>query len=273
MPLTDSDPKSLSRERYGQRAQRYVTSQVHATGADLERLVEIASPQPHWSVLDVATGGGHTALKFAPHVARVVATDLTPKMLEAAEAFIAAQGIQNVTYEIADAEDLPFEDSTFDLVTCRIAPHHFADCPRFVRECVRVLKAPAGSGNGMLLVQDHVLPEDQPVARYVDAFERLRDPSHNRAFAESEWTSMFQDAGLTTIHAEQMVKRHGFVAWAERQDCTPEVTDQLVARLRHAPAPVAAWMQPQDVGTPQASFINHHIIIAGHKRPSNGGLP
>jgi hypothetical protein len=115
----------------------------------------------------------------------------------------------------------------------------------------------------MLLVQDHVLPEDQPAARYVDAFERLRDPSHNRAFAESEWVGMFRDAGLTAIHTEQVVKQHNFVKWAERQDCTPEVTAQLIAQLLDAPPLVAAWMQPRDVGTSQATFVNHHILIAG----------
>ncbi|MCJ7829814.1 MAG: hypothetical protein MUP74_00360 [Desulfobacterales bacterium] len=58
------------------------------------------------------------------------------------------------------------------------------DCRRFVKESVRVLKTP-----GLLLVQDHVLPEDPAVARYVDRFERLRDPSHNRAFSQNDLKS------------------------------------------------------------------------------------
>ena len=185
--MPTDDQKSLSQLRFGPRAQRYVTSQVHAQGADLERLLEIAKPQPDWAVLDVATGGGHTALKFAPHVARVTATDLTPEMLEVAQAFTTAQGADNIAFERADAQDLPFDDGCYDLVTCRIAPHHFGDCARFVRECARVLRAPdqaKGSPGGILLVQDHVLPEGQRAARYIDDFERLRDPSHNRALPQ-----------------------------------------------------------------------------------------
>ncbi|MBN1934676.1 MAG: HAD-IA family hydrolase, partial [Anaerolineae bacterium] len=116
--------KTLSRGRFGQFAQRYVTSRSHAQGNDLNRLLDIAQPQPHWHVLDVATGGGHTALKFAPYVASVVASDLTPAMLDAAKAFITAQGAGNVQFKLADAEALPFDAATFDLVTCRIAPHH-----------------------------------------------------------------------------------------------------------------------------------------------------
>jgi ubiquinone/menaquinone biosynthesis C-methylase UbiE len=256
----EGDPKALSQRRYDKFAQGYVTSQAHAKGADLDRLVEIARPGPDWIVLDVATGGGHTALKFAPHVARVIATDITPKMLEAAEAHLASQGVENVTYELADAEELPFGDETFDLVTCRIAPHHFPACWRFVREGDRVLKP-----GGLLLVQDHVLPDDEQAARYVDAFERLRDPSHNRAYDEGEWVEMYLKANLRVEHREQVIKRHEFIPWAKRQGCTPDVIERLIRMMEGAPTAVREWMQPRDFGTPEATFVNRHILIAGRK--------
>ena len=262
------DSKTLSQERYTQYAQGYVTSKAHAKAAELPHLVEIARPQSNWIVLDVATGGGHTALAFSPHVAQVVATDLTPKMLEKAEAHITGQGVTNVEFKLADAEEMPFEDGTFDLVTCRIAPHHFVDCAKFVQESARVLRGPEpakGKPGGLLLVQDHVLPDDEKAARAVDAFERLRDPSHNRAFDESEWQRMFEGARLTVEHSEQIVKRHAFIPWAERQGCTPEVVAQLTAMMQQAPAAARDWMQPQEWSTPAATFANHHIIIAGRK--------
>jgi ubiquinone/menaquinone biosynthesis C-methylase UbiE len=210
--------------------------------------------------LDVATGGGHTALKFAPHVVHVIASDITPKMLNAARVFITERNMHNITFELADAEDLPFEDGAFDLLTCRIAPHHFADCVRFVREGARVLKP-----GGMMLAQDHVLPEDAEAAAYINRFERLRDPSHNRAYTASEWKRMFAEAGLTVTHTEQLAKQLGFVTWTARQARPPEVVARLRALLREAPAPVAAWLQPQDIDTPEATFSSHHIIIAGRR--------
>ncbi|MBN1977576.1 MAG: methyltransferase domain-containing protein [Anaerolineae bacterium] len=252
--------KILSRERFTQYAEVYVTSKAHAQGSELERLVDIARPQPDWNVLDVATGGGHTALAFAPHVARVAATDVTPRMLEKAEAYVTSQGVTNVEFKPADAMNLPFADATFELVTCRIAPHHFIDCARFVHESARVLRA-----GGLLLVQDHVLPDDEESARAVDDFERLRDPSHNRAFNDLEWQGMFEETGLRIEHTEQIVKRHEFIPWAQRQGCTPEVIAQLIAMMQQAPAAARDWMQPQGWGTPEATFANHHIIIAGRK--------
>lgn len=264
------DSKKLSQERYSKYAQGYVTSQAHAKGYDLDRLVELAQPQPRWLALDIATGGGHTALKFAPHVAKVIATDITPKMLAAANKFITGKGVTNVEFKHADAENLPFDDGSFDLVTCRIAPHHFPDCTQFVREGSRVLKL-----GGKLLVQDHVLPGDEAsattkteaevAARYVDSFERLRDPSHNRAFSLDEWVEMFERAGLRVKHTEEIIKRHLFLPWAERQGCTAEVIAQLTKLLIDAPPIAAAWLDANDVGTLEASFVNHHILIFGIK--------
>jgi ubiquinone/menaquinone biosynthesis C-methylase UbiE len=254
------DNKALSRQRFSQYAQGYVTSQTHGQGAELERLLEIAQPRADWLALDVATGGGHTALRFAPHVAHVIATDIAESMLQAAQAFISSRGVQNVTYRIADAEDLSFEEATFDLVTCRIAAHHFPDAPRFVRQCARVLKP-----GGLLLVQDHLLPEDARAAAYVESFEKLRDPSHNRAYTEREWRDMLVDAGFAVEHTELIPKEHLFVSWAKRQGCTPEVIDRLTTLLAEAPQAVVDWMQPRDVGSPEAMFSSYHVILAGRK--------
>lgn len=254
------DPKSQAQDRFNRLADRYVTSTSHAKGGELDRLLAIAQPAPDWLALDIATGGGHTALKFAPQVRRMIAADIGVNMLAAARQFITSSGAANVTYAASDAEHLAFATNTFDLVTCRIAPHHFPDVFRFITECARVLKP-----GGYLLIQDHVLPEDERDGKYVDAFERLRDPSHNRAYAEYEWRGLYLDAGLTVEHTEEITKRHPLVSWAERQECTPATIERLQILLKQAPAAVAAWMQPECTGTADASFLGHHLIILGRK--------
>ena len=254
------DSKKLSKERYTEFAEGYVTSKTHAKGVDLDRLVELANPQKDWHALDIATGGGHTALKFAPYVQSVVSSDLTPRMLEKAQAFITEQGITNVTFEVADAENLPFEDNHFNLVTCRIAPHHFPDAAKFVREVARVLK-----NSGIFMLQDHVVSEDATVAETVDAFERLRDPSHNQAFSRSQWIAMCENAGLTVEHTEQLVKRHDFLDWCQRQGNSDATIAELDEMLTNGSDALKAWMQPENWSKPEATFVNHHIIIAARK--------
>ncbi|MFZ0027529.1 MAG: methyltransferase type 11, partial [Pseudolabrys sp.] len=63
--------KTAVQEQFGKTAAHYLTSKPHAAGKSLERLVALTSPQKTWSALDVATGGGHVAYTFAPHVARM----------------------------------------------------------------------------------------------------------------------------------------------------------------------------------------------------------
>ncbi len=254
------DIRAQAQQRFGAFAQEYVNSAVHAQGDDLERLAALAAPQPGWLALDVATGGGHTALKLAAKAGWVVAYDLTPAMLAAARAFTTARGARNIAFAVGDAERLPFGDGVFDLVTCRIASHHFPDCFRFVQECVRVLKS-----GGRLAVQDQLLPDEPRAARYIDSFERLRDPSHHRAFDEHEWRGMFLDAGLRVEAVERYVKSVSLLAWAKVQDCAPEVIERLQVMLAQAPAAVREWIHPRCAGTPDAAFDHIHILILGIK--------
>ncbi|NDJ63118.1 MAG: class I SAM-dependent methyltransferase [Chloroflexi bacterium] len=254
------DAKSTSRDRFSRFAAGYVTSATHAQGHDLDRLLALSEAQPTWIALDIATGGGHTALKLAPHVRRVIATDYALPMLDAARAFIDAQGLENVRYAPADAENLPFAANRFDLVTCRIAAHHFPDAYRFVCESARVLKP-----GGRLIVQDHLLPDDAQAAKYIEAFERLRDPSHHQAFADYEWRGMCLDAGLIVDHSEPLRRAAKMIPWAERQGCSPAVIERLHILMVQAPEAVAAWMNIQCAGTADAGFDHVYTLIMGRK--------
>lgn len=254
------DKKQLSQERFGKFSRGYVTSAIHGKGADLQRLLVIAKAQPTWQMLDIATGGGHTALLFAPHVAHVTVTDITPRMLENAQQHLTEKGVTNANYQIADAENLPFNDDRFDFVTCRIAPHHFPDCAKFVREVARVLKP-----GGLFLLQDQLLPEDTASAAVIDGFEKLRDPSHHEAYATSAWLAMFESADLQVTHQEEYTKRQNFIHWAQMQGSDDATISQLTQMVENAPDAVQAWMQPENWGQPDASFRQVNLIIAGRK--------
>jgi len=202
--------KDQIRAQFGPAAHAYVTSPTHAAGADLARLVELAEPGPDDLALDVATGGGHVALALAPRVRSVVASDLTPAMLAAAEHFLGERGAANVTFREADAEALPFPDASFDLVTCRIAPHHFPRPDRFVAEAARVLRA-----GGRFALVDSTVPQGELGAAY-NRFEALRDPTHVRSLTAAEWRALIGAAGLALRAEEHFPKRHDFAAWTDR---------------------------------------------------------
>jgi len=245
--------KKTVKEQFGANAAHYVNSQPHAKGASLARLVELAHPQPHWRVLDIATATGHTALAFAPHVAYVIAIDITPEMLPLAQKLAAERGVTNFATEIADAEDLPYPDASFDLVTCRIAPHHFSDIPRFLAESFRVLKP-----GGVMAVVDNIVPRGE-ADRYVNDFEKLRDPSHGRCLSLAEWLTAFETAGFAIQHRETMIKMMVFEDWAVRHD--EPTRARLRQLLREAPPPAADYFHPQDTDRGMTFRLEEGIIL------------
>ena len=257
--MSNDSIKADVQANFGAHAQAYVTSASHARGDDLARLIEMTEAKSDWLVLDVATGGGHTGLALVPLVQQVIALDLTEAMLHAARAHAETKGAQ-IRYTAGDAELLPFDEGTFDLVTCRIAPHHFPNIDAFVQESSRVLKA-----GGVLVIQDHLLPDSKKAGRYVDAFEKLRDPSHVRGYASYEWRKLYESAGFAVEHTETYVKAHDLVSWAERMGCDAVTIERLQVMLLRAPVKAAAWLDAKYAGTEAATFANHHILIRGRK--------
>ncbi len=242
--------KDQVRQQFGANAAAYVSSPTHAQGASLARLVELADPRPEWRVLDVATATGHTALAFAPRVAAVVGLDLTPEMLPLAARLAEERGATNVAFMVGDVDDLPF-DGAFDLGTCCIAPHHFADIGHFLAEAARVLRP-----GGLLAVVDNVVPgsrrhgkqadREREAGAYVNAFEKLRDPSHVRCLSFEAWGDALAAVGLVVAAAETIDKRLTFETWAARH--TPETQTRLRAMLLQAPEAARAFLDPRVEG-------------------------
>jgi ubiquinone/menaquinone biosynthesis C-methylase UbiE len=98
---------------------------------------------PGQHVLDLASGSGEPALSVAKAVGSsglVAATDMVPEMLEGARANAATQGLSNMQFKVADAENLPFGAAEFDRVTARFGLMYFPDIHKALTEVRRVLK-------------------------------------------------------------------------------------------------------------------------------------
>jgi ubiquinone/menaquinone biosynthesis C-methylase UbiE len=258
--------RALVQEKFGAAAADYAKSDVHAKGPSLARAVELVAPQPGWRMLDVATGAGHMAAAFAPFVAKVVASDITDEMLSEAAKLAVQKGLANVETARAEAGALPFDDASFDLVTCRLAAHHFPDPHAFVREVHRVLRP-----GGVFALVDNVSPDPETdpqaarvalreVATAYNAFEKLRDPSHGRALGLAEWRALMQDAGLEVAHAERIDQEIGFVAWTKRMRCDPATVAQLSAMLDAEP--LHTFLRPHDGESGRAFILQEAIIVA-----------
>ncbi len=246
---------SLVQQKFGAAAADYAASAVHAKGASLARLVELVQPKPSWRVLDVATGAGHTALAFAPHVAKVIASDITDQMLAEAKRLAAERGLGNVKTARAKAEDLPFPDMSFDLVTCRLAAHHFDNPRAFVTEAYRVLMP-----GGVLALVDNISPDERELARAYNHYEKLRDPSHGRCLGLSEWTVAARRCGLHRHHSETMDQPIEFGPWTARMRCDAPTVARLKAMLEEEP--LRAFLRPRESDAGLVFTLQEAIILS-----------
>jgi SAM-dependent methyltransferase len=185
---------------WSQRAEAFRESPTHREGPDLDLLVEWCEPGHDVKVLDVATGGGHVARRLREEGCTVVTVDPAPGM----KADV-----------VAPADHLPFQDGAFDVVTCRIAAHHFPDIAAAVNEMARV-------SNRLLVIEDNLFRGD-----HVEEAERLRDPTHVRCCSEEEWSELVTDAGFEVEQVQQFDRRQSFDAWLQRVDTPPDAAARI----------------------------------------------
>jgi len=256
--MSDAQARRVQ-EQFGAIATAYVTSAGHAGGEDLERLVAWGKAIAPRRVLDVAAGGGHTALAFATFAARVTAFDLTEAMLAASRAFIRERGA-DVRFVAGDVLTLPFADGAFDVVTCRIAAHHFADVAGAVRQIHRVLRA-----GGTFLLQD-ILGHDDPDANvFITEVERRRDPSHVKSYRAAEWKAFLRAAGLTVMEQAVVTKTRPWDEWTGRTRMSGGAKADLERFVRAAKPAIREAFQFRLDGDHVTAFVDRMLLVRAER--------
>jgi SAM-dependent methyltransferase len=189
---------------WDERAQLYRESEAHREGEDLDLIVEWAGQIRGRRALDVATGGGHVARRLREAGFEVTSSDPAAAM----EPDV-----------VCRAEQLPFDDGSFDLVACRVAAHHFEDVEKAVAEMARV-------SSDSVIVADNVY-----LSESVEEAERLRDSTHVRCYGESDWRDLFGRTGLAVDAAQVLEKRIALEPWLERAGCRGETAERVRALL------------------------------------------
>jgi SAM-dependent methyltransferase len=180
------------------RAEAYRQSPAHREGPDLDLIVEWAEGSK--TALDVATGGGHVARRLREAGLEVTTVD-------------PAAGMEPDV--VAPAEQLPFGDSSFDLVVSRLGAHHFADVRAAVHEMARVAAK-------SVVVVDNTFGGDA-----LEEAERVRDASHVRCYTVEEWRTFFEDVGLGIDGVRFLPQRVELEPWLERAGCSGDAAARV----------------------------------------------
>jgi ubiquinone/menaquinone biosynthesis C-methylase UbiE len=228
-------------QQFGVTANAYLSSTVHATGADLSALQDLAGRRSAPKVLDLGCGAGHVSFALAPHAESVIAYDISEPMLAVVAAAATEKNLANIRTQRGCAERLPFADASFDIVVTRFSAHHWQDVPAALKEIHRVLRA-----GGVFAVVDVVAPEAALYDTTLQAIELLRDASHVRNYRVSEWSDMFDAAGFChTCHSEWKLKMQ-FNEWIARMRTPPERVQAIRSLFDSAPDEASTYFSVQD---------------------------
>ncbi|WP_322050807.1 class I SAM-dependent methyltransferase [Paraburkholderia bannensis] len=245
-------------DAFGSTAAAYLTSQVHASGADLDNLAAtFAATCGNATVLDMGCGAGHASFAVAPHVREVVAYDIAPQMLATVEAAAKARGLSSVRTQQGAAETLPFESARFNWAISRMSAHHWRDVPRALAEVHRVLKP-----GGRLKFIDIAGIDDPLFDTYIQAVEVLRDASHIRDYRADEWVAMFDRAGFDVKVSERWRIDIDFDTWVARMRTPPERVAAIRSMWTSAPDEVKQYFTVKADG----SFKLDALMIEGVRR-------
>ena len=185
-------PASTAQRMFGAQAAAYSTSTVHVSDASLEAMRQLAREGRYGWAVDLGTGAGFTAFAMADYSHRVLATDPTLAMLLQGRRLGLQRRLANLALGQSVAEALPIASESVDLVTSRVAAHHFADLAAALDEVHRVLKA-----GGVLVMADSIAPEDDGMARWMNDVELRRDFSHVKNWKASELETMLAVRGMS----------------------------------------------------------------------------
>ncbi len=230
-----------TRRRFGEAAEHYARGALFAEGEDLAWLVEAATPQPGEIALDIGTAAGHTAFALAPYLGFVIGLDITPAMIDKARQLAGERGITNFDAVIANGEELPFPEAAFDLVSCRYSAHHFFHPKKVMWEIGRALRP-----GGRLVIIDNSSPDDPSLDRWINAADKLRDPSHVRQWNQAEWVQLFSSADLSFENVRTWFHELDFQSWVERQQVPPAQVRELEAIFAAAGPEIRAGFAIRD---------------------------
>lgn len=250
------------RKQFAKTVEAFSKCAVRDTREVLAEKVEFVKPQPTDLALDVACGPGALLLALAPRVHFARGIDLTPEMLHQARAFQLERQLTNVCFECGDAEQLPYPDATFDLVTCQCSLHHMLKPLGPLKDMLRVTKP-----EGRLVIIDTLSPESDAKFELHNRIQSLRDPSHTQSLRLTTFLVIFESLGLEIVRQALKRRQRSFNHWMLRAGLEPKHKRYQEVRklLEESVEGDRAGLSPQSQGEDFLITHNEGIFILGRR--------
>ncbi len=181
----------IIKDQFNKQAENFANWWIGKNTEYLQRYFDFCNIQPNDNVLDVACGPGEFTIYIANRVRRVQGIDISDKEIEIANKLLKEFGLTNIEFDCDDVEKLPYSDSSFSVVLCKSAFHHFLNPDLIFNEMIRCCEV-----GGKISIQDIVAYEDDYVNDFFETFDKLVDISHNKTLSETEFNNLYNNYGI-----------------------------------------------------------------------------
>lgn len=220
--MNHNDTVKQSFKKQAEKFATYHMSKVEYT----DHLIQRIAAKGNEHALEVAAGTCICGRALAPFVKDITCLDMTEEMLAEGKKLAEESHIENISFQVGNAEKLPYEAETFDLIITRLSFHHFANPEIPFQEMKRVLKK-----GGKLIVWDMEATEES-LRTIDDKIERMRDPSHTRILSRAEFERMFQK-DFTLQCEESTLVPVKLKSWMELTDTPKEVQEKIIELMKN----------------------------------------
>ncbi len=208
-------------DQFTRMAEPFARLPAHSSKDSIRLISEAVGIGPDDAILDVACGPGLLACAFAASARHVTGIDLTPAMIEQAQALQRARRLSNLNWRIGDVSSLPFSGGSFSVAFTRYSFHHLLDPAGMLAEMARVTEP-----GGRVVVVDVYTSSPEQAEAY-DHIERLRDPSHVRALGLDELERLFEDTGLRDVKTTRYGLEVGLEEILGASPADPAAADEI----------------------------------------------
>ncbi|MGH9405974.1 MAG: class I SAM-dependent methyltransferase [Terriglobia bacterium] len=262
-----SKHKTLVQKQFTKTCDAFSQFAVRDSADVVAERVVFANPQADDIALDVACGPGAIVLALAPRVRLGRGIDLTHAMLVRAARLQAELQIVNAAFDEGDAEQLPYPDHSFTLVSCQFAFHHMPRPSAVLREMLRVARPEA-----RLLLVDSISPESDEKGELFNRIEIIRDPSHTSTLRWTDFLKLFESLHLEIVRQGLKRRARSFNDWMLRAGLEPSALRYAEARrlIESSAVGDGAGFSPQIEGGELTIF--HHEGMFLLRRRVEAGL-
>ena len=159
----------------------------------------------------------------------------------------------------SDIQSIP-ADSQFDVILCRLAVCIQDDHYHYLSDMMQMLKP-----QGMLIIQDYVMPDEKELANYLNGFIHIFNKKHVKSFAQYAWNGLLLDLGLNIQAYHQGTIKMTIQQWIEYHQPSKLDIQHAQVMLLQAPDAVVNTMQLHYAGTVYAEFELQEIVCVAQK--------